>query len=71
VLAINLPADSEHYGSVADFEEAFFRGFQSLLQPGRYPRWRGVDIAREMPGIDFRPRRNGFNTTLGWLKRRM
>jgi TRAP-type uncharacterized transport system substrate-binding protein len=51
LLAVNnLTAGSERYRYVANFVEAFFGGFQSLLQPGRHPKWREVDITGDLPG---------------------
>jgi hypothetical protein len=51
VLAVNdLPAGSGRYRNVANFVEAFFSGFQKLLQPGRHPKWREVDITADLPG---------------------
>jgi hypothetical protein len=51
VLAVNnLPAGSERYRNVANFVEAFFSRFQSLLQAGRHPKWREVDITSDLPG---------------------
>jgi uncharacterized protein len=51
VLAVaDLEAGSERYRNVGNFVEAFFGGFQSLLQPGRHPKWRQVDITGELPG---------------------
>jgi uncharacterized protein len=51
VLAVNnLTAGSERYRNVASFVEAFFSGFQNLLQPGRHPKWHEVDITGDLPG---------------------
>jgi len=50
VLAVsNLPAGSERYRKVANFVDAFFNGFQTLLQPGHHPKWREVDITSDLP----------------------
>jgi TRAP-type uncharacterized transport system substrate-binding protein len=51
VLAVNnLAAGSDRYRNVANFVEAFFNGFHNLLQPGRHPKWREVDITSDLPG---------------------
>jgi uncharacterized protein len=51
VLAVaNLQAGSERYRNVANFVDALFTGFQSLLEPGYHPKWREVDIMAELPG---------------------
>ena len=51
VLAVtNLQPGSERYRNVANFVDAFFSGFQSLLQPGHHPKWRDVNIMAELPG---------------------
>jgi uncharacterized protein len=51
VLAVsNLQAGSERYRNVANFVEAFFSRVQSLLQPGRHPKWHEVDITGGLPG---------------------
>ena len=51
VLAVtDLQTASERYRNVAEFVERFFRGFQSLIHPGRHPKWREVDITGEPLG---------------------
>ena len=51
VLAVsNLQPGSERYRNIANFVDAFFSGFQSLLQPGHHPKWRDVNIMAELPG---------------------
>jgi uncharacterized protein len=50
LAAANLQPDSERYRNVVNFVDAFFTGFQSLLAPGHYPKWREVNIAAELPG---------------------
>jgi TRAP transporter TAXI family solute receptor len=64
VLAVtNLQAGSERYHDVANFVEAFFSGFQSLLQPGRHPKWHEVDITAELLGW------HRFPAAAQWLQR--
>jgi TRAP-type uncharacterized transport system substrate-binding protein len=50
LVAANLQEAPERYRNVANFVEAFFAGFQSLLEPGRHPKWREVNLAAELPG---------------------
>jgi hypothetical protein len=64
VLAVtNLRAGSERYRNVANFVEAFFSGFQSLLQPGHHPKWHEVDITGELSGW------HRFPPAAEWLQR--
>lgn len=50
LLAANLQQGSERYRNLANFVEAFFTEFQSLLEPGHHPKWREVNITAELPG---------------------
>ena len=51
ILAVaDLRQVAERYRSVANFVDAFFTGFQSLLGPGYQPKWQEVNIAAEVPG---------------------
>jgi TRAP-type uncharacterized transport system substrate-binding protein len=50
LVAANLQVGSERYKNLVNFVEAFFTGFQSLLDPGHHPKWREVNIAAELPG---------------------
>jgi TRAP-type uncharacterized transport system substrate-binding protein len=50
LFAANLQQGSERYRNLANFVEAFFTGFGSLLQPGHHPKWREVNISAELPG---------------------
>ena len=50
LLAANLQQGSERYRNLVNFVEAFFTGFQSLLEPGHNPKWREVNISAELPG---------------------
>jgi uncharacterized protein len=64
VLAVtNLQAGSERYRNVANFVEAFFSGFQSLLQPGHHPKWHEVNIMAELRGW------RRFPPATQWLRR--
>ncbi len=50
LVAANLQQAPERYRNVANFVEAFFTGFQSLLEPGYHPKWREVNLAAELSG---------------------
>jgi uncharacterized protein len=50
LAAANLVVGSDRYRNVVNFVEAFFTGFQSLLDPGHHPKWREVNITAEVPG---------------------
>ena len=50
LLAANLQQGSERYRNMVNFTEAFFAGFQSLLEPGHHPKWREVNINAEFSG---------------------
>jgi hypothetical protein len=50
LAAANLQVGSERYKKLVNFVEAFFTGFQALLDPGRHPKWREVNITAEIPG---------------------
>jgi TRAP-type uncharacterized transport system substrate-binding protein len=50
LLAANLQQGSERYRNLVNFVEAFFTGFQTLLEPGHHPKWREVNIAAELRG---------------------
>ena len=50
LLAANLQQGGDRYRNLVNFVEAFFTGFQSLLEPGHHPKWREVNITAELPG---------------------
>jgi hypothetical protein len=50
LLAANLQVGSERYRNLVNFVDAFFTGFQTLLEPGHHPKWREVSITAELPG---------------------
>jgi len=50
LVAANLQQAPERYRNVQNFVEAFFTGFQSLLEPGHHPTWREVSLAAELFG---------------------
>lgn len=51
VLAVaDLRQSPERNRNVANFVDAFFTAFQSLLMPGHHPKWQEVNLAAELPG---------------------
>jgi uncharacterized protein len=50
LAAANLQQGTERYRNLVNFVEAFFTGFQSLLDPGHHPKWHEVNITAELPG---------------------
>jgi uncharacterized protein len=50
LAAANLQVGSERYKNLVNFVDAFFTGFQALLDPGHHPKWREVNITAELPG---------------------
>jgi TRAP-type uncharacterized transport system substrate-binding protein len=50
LAAANLQFGSDRYRNLVNFVEAFFTGFQTLLEPGHHPKWREVNITAELPG---------------------
>ncbi len=51
LLAVaNLATDSDRYKNVIVFVDIFFTEFRSLLEPGRHPKWREINLAAELPG---------------------
>ena len=49
LMAANLQVGGERYRNLVNFVDAFFTGFQSLLDPGHHPKWREVSITAELP----------------------
>jgi uncharacterized protein len=50
LVVANLQQAPDRHRSVANFVDAFFTGFQSLLEPGHHPKWQEVNLAAEVPG---------------------
>jgi hypothetical protein len=50
LVVANLQQSPDRYRNVANFVDAFFTGFQSLLEPGHHPKWQEVNFAAEIPG---------------------
>jgi uncharacterized protein len=63
LVVANLQPASDRYRNVANFVDAFFTGFQSLVSPGHNPKWREVNIAAELPGW------RRFAPAADWLQR--
>jgi TRAP-type uncharacterized transport system substrate-binding protein len=65
LVVANLDQIPERYRNVANFVDAFFTGFQSLLEPGHHPKWQEVNISTELPGWRRYP------PAEQWLRRNM
>src|SRR6516165_1900723 len=63
LAAANLQYGSDRYRNLVNFVEAFFTGFQSLLEPGHHPKWHEVNITAELPGW------RRFPPAADWLQR--
>ena len=51
VLAVaNLNPASDRYRNVANFVDAFFTRFETLLEPGHHPKWAEVNLGTDLPG---------------------
>ena len=71
VLAVaELRQVPERNRNVANFVETFFTGFQSLLTPGRHPKWHEVNWPRSCrAGDGIRPPNSGCSATFRSQKR--
>jgi TRAP-type uncharacterized transport system substrate-binding protein len=65
LVVANLDQIPERYRNVANFVDAFFTGFQSLLESNHHPKWQEVNIATELPGWRRYP------PAEQWLRRNM
>jgi TRAP-type uncharacterized transport system substrate-binding protein len=65
LVAASLEQIPERYHNVANFVDAFFTGFPSLLEPGHHPKWQEVNISTELPGWRRYP------PAEQWLRRNM
>jgi len=63
LAAANLQFGSDRYRNLVNFVEAFFTGFQALLEPGHHPKWHEVNITAELPGW------RRFPPAADWLQR--
>lgn len=51
LAAADLRQIPERYQNTANFVDAFFTGFQSLLGTANHPKWQEVNISAEVPGL--------------------
>jgi len=51
LLAADLRMVPERFRNVANVVDAFFTGFQKLLEPGFHPKWQEVNLAAAVPGL--------------------
>jgi uncharacterized protein len=63
LAAANLQYGSERYRNLVKLVDAFFTGFQLLLEPGHHPKWHEVNIMAELPGW------RRFQPAEQWLQR--
>jgi TRAP-type uncharacterized transport system substrate-binding protein len=64
LLAVTeIQAGSDRYRNLANFVEAFFGGFQLLLQAGHHAKWREVNLMADLPGW------RRFPPAAQWLQR--
>ena len=60
--------NSERYGKVSRFVDAFFSKFDQFQKPPRHPKWREVNLTAEVPGwVRFQPAQDWLvrHTTAG------
>jgi hypothetical protein len=50
LITNNWQPASDRYRRVAKFVEALFSRFSELQKPPRHPKWKEVDLAKELPG---------------------
>jgi uncharacterized protein len=50
MITNNWQPTSDRYRRVAKFVEAFFSHFAEFKKPPRHPKWREVDLSKELPG---------------------
>ena len=65
LVAADLQSAPERYRNVANFVEAFFTGFESLLTPGHHAKWREVNLGADLPGW------RRYGPAAQWLQRNM
>jgi len=62
LMAANLTPGSERAHNLANFIDAFFTQFPTLLESGHHPKWKEVNLAAEIPGWQRQP------VAAQWLK---
>ena len=65
LLAADVRMLPERFRNVANVVDAFFTGFQKLLEPGHHPKWQEVNIAATIPGLAR------YQPAEQWLQRNM
>jgi TRAP-type uncharacterized transport system substrate-binding protein len=50
LVTFNWPENSERYGKVARFVDAFFSKFDEFRKPPRHPKWKEASIVAAIPG---------------------
>ena len=52
LAAYNWPRNSNRYGRVARFVDTLFDRIAKLQGPGFHPKWKDVDLAAGVPGLE-------------------
>lgn len=65
LAAFNWPKNSDRYRRVARLSETLFERLDTLKQPGFHPRWKEVNVASAVPGLQR------FPAAEEWLRGRM
>ncbi len=56
LVVYNWPQGSERYRKLERFVQALFAKFDDFQKPPRHPKWRGINLAAEFPGLKrFKP----------------
>jgi len=55
LVAANLEQIPKRYHNLANFVDAFFTGFSSLLEPGHHPKWQEVKYYDGAAGLAALP----------------
>ena len=63
LVVSEVQAGSDRYRNLVNFVDAFFGGFQSLLQAGHHPKWHEVNLMADLPGW------RRFPPAAQWLQR--
>jgi TRAP-type uncharacterized transport system substrate-binding protein len=65
IVAFNWPRASDRYRRVARLTDHLFERLEKLQEPGFHPKWKDVNLAASVPGLDR------FAAAQDWLDRRL
>ncbi len=65
IVAFNWPRNSDRYRRVARLTDHLFERLERLQEPGFHPKWKDVNLAASVPGLDR------FAAAQDWLDRRL